>query len=43
LADYFGADELRAQFLRMRENIARSAAQTPTHAEFIARHCAAPS
>jgi tryptophan halogenase len=42
LADYFGADELRAQFQRMRDNITRAAAQTPPHAEFIARHCAAP-
>ena len=43
LADHFSAEELRAQLARMRENIARTAAQTPTHAEFIARHCAVPA
>jgi tryptophan halogenase len=41
LADFFPVDELREQFARMRGNIANMAQQTPTHAEFIARHCAA--
>jgi tryptophan halogenase len=43
LADCFSADDLRMQLKNMRENIARTAAVTPTHAEFIARHCAVPA
>jgi tryptophan halogenase len=43
LVDHFGVDELRVQLGRMRSNIATAVAQTPTHAEFIARHCAAPA
>jgi tryptophan halogenase len=39
--DVFDIDELRAQLAKMRANIAAVAAQAPTHAEFIARHCAA--
>jgi tryptophan halogenase len=42
LAEYFSADELRQQLKRMREQISQAASQAPTHAEFIARHCAVP-
>ena len=41
LADCFSENDLREQLRQMRENIARTVEQTPTHAEFIARHCAA--
>ena len=42
LADYFNVDELRQTLAGMRRNIAATASLTPTHSEFIARHCAAP-
>ena len=41
LADYFPVSEVRDQLARMRGNIASIVQQTPTHAEFIARHCTA--
>lgn len=41
LVDYFGVEELRDQLARIRANITRATAAIPTHAEFIARHCAA--
>jgi len=42
LADFFPVNVLREQLARMRGNIASMVLQTPTHAEFIARHCASP-
>jgi tryptophan halogenase len=42
LADFFPVEEIREQLARMRGNIASMILQTPTHAEFIARHCASP-
>jgi len=42
LADYFDVDDLRRTLAGMRQNIAATVALTPTHVEFIAKHCAAP-
>ena len=36
------SDQLRATLARMRETIARGAGAMPSHADFIAQHCAAP-
>ncbi|HKE93282.1 MAG TPA: tryptophan halogenase family protein, partial [Povalibacter sp.] len=41
VADYFDADELQRTFAGMRKVIRNAAQAAPTHAEFIARHCAA--
>lgn len=41
LADHFDVDELRGTFAGMRQSILEAAQRAPTHAEFIARHCAA--
>lgn len=42
LADHFDATELRRIFIGMRSSIEQAARAAPTHAEFIARHCASP-
>jgi tryptophan 7-halogenase len=43
LVDAVDAQGIEQTLRRMREAIAGAAAQMPTHAEFIARHCAAPT
>ncbi len=43
IADYFPTEELRRTLAGMRESILNAARSAPTHAEFIARHCAAPA
>lgn len=43
LADHFTTEELRRVFAGMRQTIASAARAAPTHAEFIAQHCAAPA
>lgn len=43
LVDYFDAEELRRTFASMRQSVAQAAQSAPTHAEFIARYCAAPA
>jgi hypothetical protein len=42
MAEQFPEQELRQSMASMRQSIHAAAQAAPTHAEFIARYCAAP-